>query len=132
MAAGRPLPAVRPERPRRDAAGAPQIIRYDATTKKARALTAAGYLQPSYSPDGRTSRPTRTSAPRHGRRDPRRRDRGREWLRVTDDGASWAPAWSPAGDGIAFLHIQGQTVDLRLAKLDGHGAPSWTVNRRST
>ena len=40
-------------------------------------------------------------------------------LRVTDDGASWAPTWSPAGDGIAFLHLDGQTVDLRLAKLEG-------------
>ena len=47
-------------------------------------------------------------------------------MRVTDDGASFAPTWSPAGDGIAFLHIVGQTVDLRLAKLDG-AAPSWTV-----
>ena len=46
---------------------------------------------------------------------------------MTDDGASWAPTWSPAGDGIAFLHLDGQTVDLRLAKLDGD-APNWTVS----
>ena len=51
---------------------------------------------------------------------------GVQLLRVTDDGASFAPTWSPAGDGIAFLHIVGQTVDLRLARLDG-AAPSWTV-----
>ena len=44
---------------------------------------------------------------------------GNELLRLTDDDASWAPSWSPAGDSIAFLHIEGQTVDLRLAKLDG-------------
>ncbi len=37
---------------------------------------------------------------------------GRELLRLTDDGASWAPVWSPAGDAIAFLHIEGQIVDL--------------------
>ena len=43
----------------------------------------------------------------------------RELLRITNDGASWAPAWSPAGDGIAFLHIDGQIVDLQLARLDG-------------
>jgi Tol biopolymer transport system component len=45
---------------------------------------------------------------------------------VTDDGASWAPSWSPAGDGIVFLHLVGQTVDLLLAPLEG-SAPSWTV-----
>ena len=44
---------------------------------------------------------------------------GHELMRVTDDDASWAPVWSPAGDGIAFLHIVGQTVDLRLARLEG-------------
>ena len=26
---------------------------------------------------------------------------------MTDDGASWAPVWSPIGDAIAFLHIHG-------------------------
>jgi hypothetical protein len=51
---------------------------------------------------------------------------GRQLLRLTDDGASFAPSWSPAGDGIAFLHIVGQTVDLRLAPLEGT-APAWTV-----
>jgi Tol biopolymer transport system component len=51
---------------------------------------------------------------------------GNELLRVTDDDASWAPTWSPAGDAIAFLHIVGKTVDLRLARLDGR-APDWTV-----
>jgi Tol biopolymer transport system component len=43
-------------------------------------------------------------------------------LRVTDDDASWSPAWSPRGDAIAFLHISGQIVDLRMATLDGSGA----------
>ena len=39
---------------------------------------------------------------------------------------SWAPTWSPAGDGIVFLHIVGQTVDLHLARLEGT-APAWTI-----
>ena len=100
-------------------------MRYDTRDKKARALTAAGYMQPSYSPDGSYFAATRTTAlgtdvvildARNGQ----------QLLRITDDGASFAPTWSPAGDGIAFLHIVGQTVDLRLAKLDG-SAPSWTV-----
>ena len=52
--------------------------------------------------------------------------RGRELLRVTNDGGSWAPVWSPKGDAIAFLHIEGQIVDLRMAVLGG-SAPDWTV-----
>jgi hypothetical protein len=51
---------------------------------------------------------------------------GRELMRVTNDASSWAPAWSPAGDGIAFLHAVGQTVDLRLARLDGQPG-AWTI-----
>jgi dipeptidyl aminopeptidase/acylaminoacyl peptidase len=107
--------------------GTPQIYRYDTAAKKARVLSPTGYLQPSYSPDGRYVAATRTSALGT---DVAILDAGTgaEVARVTTDGASWAPAWSPAGDGIAFLHIQGQTVDLRLAKLGGR-APSWTVDQ---
>jgi Tol biopolymer transport system component len=105
--------------------GAPVIMRYDTKEKKARALTAAGYMQPSFSPNGQFLAATRTTAlgtdvvildARNGE----------QLLRVTDDGASFAPTWSPAGGGIAFLHIVGQTVDLRLARLEG-SAPAWTV-----
>lgn len=105
--------------------GAPVIVRYDAREKKSRVLTATGYMQPSFSPNGQFLAATRTTAlgtdvvvldARNGE----------QLLRVTDDGASFAPTWSPAGDAIAFLHIVGQTVDLRLAKLDG-AAPAWTV-----
>ncbi|MGK2849887.1 MAG: hypothetical protein ACSLFN_03105 [Candidatus Limnocylindrales bacterium] len=105
--------------------GAPVIMRYTVESGKARALTSAGYLYPAYSPDGAYIAATRTSAfgtdvvILDG-------STGQEVLRVTDDGASWGPVWSPAGDGIAFLHIDGQTVDLRLAALDGT-APAWTV-----
>jgi Tol biopolymer transport system component len=105
--------------------GAPVIMRYDVREGKARALTAAGYMQPSYSPDGRFLAATRTTALGtdvvilDGRT-------GEQLLRVTDDGASFAPAWSPAGDAIGFLHIVGQTVDLQLARLEG-AAPAWTV-----
>ena len=107
------------------ARGAPLIMRYDTRDKKARALTAIGYMQPSYSPDGRFLAATRTTALGT---DVVILDasNGQQLLRITDDGASFAPTWSPAGNGIAFLHIVGQTVDLRLAQLDG-AAPSWTV-----
>ena len=105
--------------------GAPVIMRYDMRQKKSRALTAAGYMQPSNSPDGRYLAATRTTALGT---DVVILDAGtgEQLLRVTDDGTSFAPTWSPAGDGIAFLHIVGQTVDLRLARLEG-AAPSWTV-----
>ena len=38
------------------------IMRYDTRDKKARALTAAGYMQPSFSPDGSYFAATRTTA----------------------------------------------------------------------
>jgi len=101
------------------------IMRYDAQDKKARPLAAAGYMQPAFSPNGQFLAATRTTT--LGTDvvvlDART---GEQLLRVTDDGASFAPTWSPAGDGIAFLHIVGQTVDLRLARLEGT-APAWTV-----
>jgi len=107
------------------ARGSPVIMRFDPKAKEARPLTTAGYMQPSYSPDGRYIAATRTNT--------LGTDvvilnasNGNELLRITNDDASWAPSWSPAGDAIAFLHIAGQTVDLRLAKLDGTG-PTWTV-----
>lgn len=107
------------------ARGAPIIMRYDPKTKRTRAMTGAGYMQASYSPDGRFIAATRTTTLGtdvvilNG-------SNGNELLRVTDDAASWAPTWSPAGDAIVFLHVVGRTVDLRLAKLEG-SAPAWTV-----
>jgi len=110
---------------REGARGAPEIFRWDVVNKKASQLTGPGYLEPSYSPDGTYIAATRTSSfgndvvildAAHGR----------ELLRVTTDGASWAPVWSPAGDAVAFLHIDGQIVDLKLARLGGSGS-DWTV-----
>ena len=126
-------PAWRPDgkavayvRADRDGAkGTPRIYLYTSATRKTRAITGPGYLQPSWSPDGKYIAATRTSAIGT--------DvvilnaaNGSELLRVTNDGDSWAPVWSPAGDQVAFLHVAGQVVDLRLAQLDG-SAPAWTV-----
>ena len=105
--------------------GAAAIYRYDLKTRKGTPLTGPGYLEPNYSPDGRYI--TATKSGTFGS-DIVIMDasRGRELLRVTNDGASWAPVWSPKGDAIAFLHIEGQIVDLRMAVLGG-SAPEWTV-----
>jgi Tol biopolymer transport system component len=51
---------------------------------------------------------------------------GAELLRLTTDGSSWAPTWSPRGDEIAYLHVDGQIVDLRMIELQGSG-PTWTA-----
>ncbi len=110
---------------RNGARGAPVISRLDVAKGKASALTGPGYLEPAYSPDGRYVVATKTSS--FGN-DLVILDaaNGRELQRLTNDGASWAPVWSPIGDSIAFLHIEGQIVDLKLIRLEGD-APNWTV-----
>lgn len=125
-------PAWRPDgklllyvRNARDGArGTPEIWAYDPASGKSRAVTGPGYLHPSWSRDARWIAATKTTA--FGT------DvvileaaTGAEVLRVTTDGRSWAPVWSPAGDALAFLHAQGQVVDLRLVRLPGTG-PAWT------
>lgn len=105
--------------------GAPSIYRWSVADQEAAQVTGPGYLEPSWSPDGKYIAATRTSAlgndvvildAAHGR----------ELLRVTDDGRSWAPVWSPVGDAIAFLHSDGLIVDLRMASLEGP-TPGWSV-----
>ena len=105
--------------------GAPIIYRWDVAKAKATALTGPGYLEPAFSPDGRFFAATKSSS--FGN-DVVILDAstGRELMRLTNDGASWAPVWSPAGDSIAFLHLDGQIVDLKQVRLDGD-APNWTV-----
>ena len=103
---------------RNGAIGAPQIYGYTAATGKARAISGPGYLQPSWSPDGKYLAVTKTSA--YGTDVAIiNASTGAEVTLLTNDGASWAPVWSPAGDQIAYLHIDGQVVDLRLVQLAG-------------
>ncbi len=112
---------------REGARGAPIIFRWDVRSGRSAPLTGPGYLEPAFSPDGRYLAATRASS--FGN-DIVILDasRGRELLRVTNDGSSWAPVWSPTGDSIAFLHIEGQIVDLQRVMLDGT-APNWTVGK---
>jgi Tol biopolymer transport system component len=104
--------------------GAPQIFRYDVTTKRTRALTGPGYLAPAYSPDGRLIAATKTDA--FGTDVAILDSAGKEVLRVTTDGHSFSPIWSPAGDAVAYLHLEGTIVDLRLARLEATSG-RWVV-----
>ncbi len=105
--------------------GAPAIWRWDPGTKKTVAFSGPGYTSPAWSPDGLYVAATKTNSLGT---DVVILDlkSGAEVLRVTDDGRSWGAAWSPAGNEIAYLHIDGGIVDLRLARLGGSG-PDWTV-----
>lgn len=107
------------------AKGTPRIYVYTPSTGRSRAMTGPGYLHPAWSPDGRYLAATRTS--QFGT-DVVILDAasGAEVVRVTSDGDSWGPTWSPAGDQVAFLHVSGQVVDLRLVRLEG-SAPAWTA-----
>ena len=109
--------------------GAPQIYRYDPKTKANRAVTGPGYLSPSWSPDGKYIAATKTDA--FGSDVVILDAAGKELLKVTDDDHSFSPAWSPAGDEIAFLHLQGTIVDLRMVQVDtssGRWAVTTTVD----
>ncbi len=105
--------------------GTPRIYSYNPVKKTSTPLSAPGYLHPSWSPDGRYLTATKTSA--FGT-DIVILDAatGAELLRLTNDGNSWAPTWSPRGDQIAYLHVDGQVVDLRMIQLEGSG-PTWTA-----
>ena len=106
------------------AIGRPAIFNLDTTTGRVRQTTGPGYLGPSLSPDGRFLAATRTDG--FGTDVVVLDLTGGELLRVTTDGRSWSPAWSPKGDAIAFLHLDGGIVDLRMVPLEGTG-PGWTA-----
>lgn len=106
--------------------GAPQIYRYDMRTKASKSVTGPGYLSPSWSPDGSFIAATKTDA--FGSDVVILDAAGKELLKVSDDDHSFSPAWSPAGDAIAFLHLQGTIVDLRMAQLDA-STGQWTVTK---
>lgn len=98
--------------------GAPVIWRYFAESGKTTTLTGPGYLSPAWSPTGRYVAATKTSSIGTDVVILNAKD-GTEVLRVTRDGASWSPVWSPAGDAIAFLRMTGGIVDLKLVELEG-------------
>ena len=109
--------------------GAAQILVYYPATKKVRTITGPGYLAPAWSPDGRYLAATKTDS--FGTDvvilDA---DNGNELLRVTDDHHSFSPVWSPAGDAISFLRLDGSIADLFMDKLDGTPG-SWTKGKET-
>lgn len=96
--------------------GAPKIgiLTYG---KKEPLLLKKGYANPSWSPDGRYIVCERTTGV--GRDvvviDPKN---GAEVARLTRDGDSFAPVFSPNGNQIAYLHRVGLSIDLRVITLD--------------
>jgi WD40 repeat protein len=109
--------------------GAAQILTYNPTTKKIRNITGPGYLGPAWSPDGRYLAATKTDS--FGT-DVVILDAisGNELLRLTNDHHSFSPVWSPAGDAIAFLRLDGAITDLFMDKLDGTPG-SWTAGKET-
>ncbi|HUQ78402.1 MAG TPA: hypothetical protein VM427_05975 [Patescibacteria group bacterium] len=104
--------------------GAPEIFRYDVQTRTTLQVTGPGYLAPAWSPTGAWIAATKTDS--YGTDIALLDVAGKEVLRVTDDGHSFSPVWSPAGDAVAFLHLAGTIMDLRMAKLDD-STGRWTV-----
>jgi Tol biopolymer transport system component len=95
--------------------GAPRVAILTVATGKV-ALLKKGYANPSWSPDGSSIAAERTT--NTGRDivvlDP---SSGAELARLTNDGNSFSPTFSPNGDQIAFLHRQGLGVDLQIMTL---------------
>jgi Tol biopolymer transport system component len=79
-----------------------------------------GYANPSWSPDGRYLAAERVTDSSRDIvvLDP---DTWEEVARLTTDGKSFAPEWSPNGDQIAYLHVDGPAVDARVMTLDLNG-----------
>lgn len=105
--------------------GAPAIWQYNPSTQKTSALTGPGYTSPGFSPDGKWLTATRTTTLGTDIVILNAKT-GAEVLRVTNNGQSWAPVWSPTGDSIAYLSITFQIVDLRLTPLKGR-AGAWSL-----
>ncbi|HEY3523705.1 MAG TPA: hypothetical protein VGK63_08370 [Candidatus Limnocylindrales bacterium] len=105
--------------------GSPSIWKYDVSSHRASPITGGGYEAPSWSPDARYLAVTKVNNQGTDVVIVDVRD-GAEVARLTNDGRSWAPVWSPNGDEIAYLHDKQGLIDLRVAKLTG-AAPAWTL-----
>ncbi len=75
------------------------------------------YANPDWSPDDRYLAAERVTQDKRDVviLDP---DTWEEVARLTRDGRSFAPVWSPNGDQIAYLHVDGLKVDVRIMTLE--------------
>jgi Tol biopolymer transport system component len=98
------------------AVGAPKIGILTLATRQL-TLLKKGYANPSWSPDMRYIAAERTqgNGPDIVVLDPAS---GAEVARLTSDGNSFNPVFSPNGDQIAYLKRNGLSVDLRVMTLD--------------
>lgn len=105
---------------RNGSAGAPRIVVYDSATKKSRNVGNRGYAKPDWSLDGRHILAERSDG------------KGRDIVvldatsgaivnRLTADGKSFSPTFSPDGKQIVYLRIDHQAVDLRIMTLSEDG-----------
>jgi Tol biopolymer transport system component len=83
------------------------------------------YADPDWSPDGKYLAAERVTQDKRDIviLDPETRD---EVARLTTDGKGFSPVWSPNGDQIAYLHVDGLKVDLRIMTLE-RGATGFTL-----
>jgi dipeptidyl aminopeptidase/acylaminoacyl peptidase len=100
--------------------GNPSIWLYNIGGRSTRRLV-TGYRGPSWSPDGKYLAVTRVSG---DALDVAVIDAGNGRLiaQITHDGLSWAPVWSPAGDELVYMHMNGAEVDLNMVRIDTSGA----------
>lgn len=102
------------------------IVRYPVRNSKP-SLSPRGraLANPDWSPDGKYLAAERVTPDKRDIViiDP---DTWAEVARLTKDGRSFAPVWSPNGDQIAYLHLDGLKVDVRIMTLE-HGATGPTL-----
>ena len=110
--------------------GTPQILKWNPANNRVLTITGPGYLSPAWSPDSLYFAATKT--------DSFGTDivildsvTGNELLRLTNDGQSFSPVWSPAGDAIAFLRLNGSITDLVMVKPTEPWASGRSARRRT-
>ena len=101
--------------------GAPRVAIHTVATKRLRYVGPRGFANPSWSPDGRYIVGERTGT---SGRDLLIVDtaNGADVIRLTRDGRSFAPVFSPDGTQIAYLRLNGQAIDLRVMTLRDDGS----------